>query len=383
MKRKDVVCMCLLGLLFAVNVYAQDQSNEYRASWLEAEKEYSTEYIRKLEAENRREYIKLFFDLGKEYFEAEDYPAALVSFKRVVSLETVEKQKEFTLLSGQYIEAINSRLMNQVEKQCSQTCDKDLARLKKGIEEIVAQPPVVTYEPEPAAVKKSKEKILSLEKEPVTDEKLSAIEQMKKELLAEKEELDKDKELMKLKLKKEILSAKKEIEALLFDKKTREINDKREAKARMISLRELYRKKEFAKALQEAEAIIILDPDLREARRIKDSIESQIARKKAREERERHRLEEKQRRAREAEDRRLAREEEKRIRAEQARAKELKDKIDGLLKDAEKEILRQRYLKAKDVLEQALKLDAGNPEVVRLYEYIKVRMQEGADSSGQ
>ncbi len=377
--------MCLLGLLWADNLYAQDQNSEYRASWLQAEKEYSTEYIRKLEAENRREYIKLFFDLGKEYFEAEDYPAALVSFKRVVSLETVEKQKEFTLLAGRYIEAINSRLMNQVEQQCSRTCDKDLARLKKGIEEIVAQPPVVVYEPEPEpeAVKESKDKRLAFGKEPVADEKLTAIEQMKKELLAEKEELDKDKELMKLKLKKEILSAKKEIEALLFDKKTREINDKREAKARMISLRELYRKKEFAKALQEAEAIIILDPDLREARRIKDSIESQLARKKAREERERQRLEAKQRRAQEAKRRRLAREEEKRKRAEQARAKALKEKIDGLLKDAEKEILRQRYLKAKDVLEEALALDANNPEVLRLYEYIKVRMQEGADSSGQ
>jgi len=374
MKKNFVFLLVFSAAFVCGSAQAQDEKADFNQKWMAAEKKYSVEYLRKLEAENRREFVKLFFDLGKEYFENEDYPAALVSFKRVIQLEKEEREKEFTLLSGQYLEAIDNRIMGQVEVTCSKTCEKDLSRLKKGIEEILDQKTVsggaaslisgAVARPDQSEVKPVAEKTVSdLEKQ--DDPKLAEIDKLKDEVLSQKKDLAKDKALMRLRLKKEILEAKNEIEKLLYDKKTREIADKRKAEERLITLRDLYKKKQYEPALKEAEEILVLDPQHQETKKIKAYIENILDRKKAKEERAKAKAEKKR-----------LKQEAAFKRKQQIEEKKLKKKIGILLKNAEKDILDQKFVRAGNSLRQILSLDPENPEAQRFLEYIELKVKD-------
>ena len=359
----------VLSLGVSGTVFSQSKDEDFRKKWKETEEEYSAEYTRKAEEKDRKEYVQMFFDLGKEYYYSQDYPSALVSFNRVVELEAEGEDKELTPLTEDFLEEIDKRILRQIEEECSLTCDKDLRRIRQGIDEILAQNPVVVFEPpEP-------------EEEQEEDEKLAEIRRRRKELFSQRKELGKDKAIMRLKLKKAILTAKKEIEEIIFVNRGREIGDKHEARARMLTVRELYRKKKYEKALKEIEVILALDPYMREAKQIKNFIEKKMAREKERAERARYRKAKKRRMKERLVAQRKEREEALKRRKEEAEETQRREKISRLLKKAEKEILKEQYRDAGTTLKDVLEIEPDNNEAFRLLDYIKIRVEEIAENA--
>ncbi|MBN2482985.1 MAG: hypothetical protein JXD21_02125 [Candidatus Omnitrophica bacterium] len=416
----------MLGLFFFCSTKAfaaPDMSGKnYRSRWEEAEMKYKGEDKERKAQERKQLYTRVYFELGKEYYTLEDYAAALVSFRRVIDLEQNLEQKEYTPMAEEYLKEVEKRLPRQIETQYSVSYGKDLGRLKKGIDFILAQKPEVQPPEEPempaeeaieesapeSAVEEAElsvdtagqETVVVMIPADIQDPKMQRIHALRQQVGETQEDLEKDRELMRLALQKEVLQSKKEIEKLIYEQKIRQVGNRAEVENRLMTLKELYGSGDYANALPEAKMILELDPTNRFAKRVKEIIETKNRKereekiRKAKQEmwrkqtiQERARLKQERQEAlrrqkelaeaarKEKEQARLRREEEKQAKAEAARQKELALQIEADLEEAQEYILREDYTRATSRIKEVLQIDPNHPEALRLKDYIELRLQ--------
>ncbi|MCM8774580.1 MAG: hypothetical protein NC820_07625 [Candidatus Omnitrophica bacterium] len=357
MKREFIIF--IFGLFVVVSVFPQ-QSPDWRSKWEALESNYSKDYEMKLNEERKKLYIKTYFDLGKEYYFAKDYPSALVCFRKVIELEKDNSFQEFTPVCEKFLEEIYKRLAGQIEKEFSYLYGEDFKRLKSGIEEILSE-----VGKSPPEEEKTQEDIL--------------MEQLQQELSKKKKDIEKEKKLMELQLEKEALEIRHQIDKFIFAQKVKNLENKRKAEEKVVLLRELYKKGSYQEAIKEADEILQLDPLNKEAKKIKEAIfsvmEKEEAKRRQEEELEKKKREEERKRAKEEEKKRKEEEELARKR-EELNKRKFKAKIDGMLKKVERALVNESYRTASELLQEVISLDPNNEEAVKLWDYFKVKLEQ-------
>ncbi len=383
MKKEGLLLGIFWGFILGGAFAADSGGSDFKEEWLKAEQEYARDYKNEQAAEQRKMYIQLYFDLGREYYNKKDYPSALVCFRRVVDLEKEEGICHLTLVANKFLKEIDQRLSRQIEKECSIRYGKDLQRIKKGVDMIIAQvgrrEEAIIYPDKAGEKEKVEEKKTPEEKDALTLE----IEKLRRQLNKKKEDLDKERELMRLQIQKEVLAARQEIEKLIFAQKVKSIQIKREVTNKLLELKDLYRKHKYDDALEVVRDILELDPDNLEAKQIRDSIRIRLRHqeelKRKREELAKRRELLKKRREeliKKREEARRRKEEERRKLAEKRKREALERKVSSNLKRALSLMALENYEEASRKLGEVLKLDPANKEAVLLLEYIKGRIKE-------
>ncbi len=415
--------LLLSGLVFLSMVclnqkegWTQD-GKDYRFRWETAELQYKEEVKERKALQRKQLYTRVYFELGKEYYALEDYAAALVSFRRVIDLEQKLNQKQYTEMAKEYLAEIEKRLPRQIERQYSVNYGKDLSRLKKGIDFILAQKPPEpppepeTTEPEEEPVEGSRQNDtpetnlkakgtvvtapeassdasaeaigqgvgMIVESGDKLDPKEEKIASLRQQVNVSQEELEKDRELMRLALQKEVLESKRQIEKLIYDQKRKQVENRAEIENRMMTMKELYARGEYDDALTEANMILTLDPTVRTAKRVKEIIETKRVRERQEKIRKANQEIWRKKVTQERAQRKKEWEEARRRKKEGAEAARRAAKLQASLEDAQDYILHEDYTKAAAALKKVLKIDPDHPEALRLKSYIELQLEGISD----
>jgi|GEM_PF-3328995 len=193
MKSKKYLLMLLGSLVLSgysgTNLYpagnSDDEQAAYRKQWLETESVYGNEYESVIKERERKRDIKLYMDMGKEYLEKKDNPAALFCFKKIVELEAGETKKAYSREAQEFIIKIEETMQRDIINEISGLRKEDWNKRRRGVERILQRKPA---DLDLAARKKENDPDAQRRKE------------LEEELLRKRKALDEEMKLKKLEM---------------------------------------------------------------------------------------------------------------------------------------------------------------------------------------
>lgn len=118
-----------------------DEQAAYRRQWLETESVYGNEYENVIKERERKRDIKLYMDMGKDYLEKRDNPAALFCFKKILELEASETKKAYSREAHEFIIKIEEEMQKDIIKEISGLRKEDWGKRRRGVERILQRKP--------------------------------------------------------------------------------------------------------------------------------------------------------------------------------------------------------------------------------------------------
>lgn len=325
--------------------YAQQRISEedYQLEWLETEKVYLQEYIRRTKEEERKKKIQWYLEEGKKCLVRKEYPLALAYFRKILQLEEEIGLREHTDEVKKFIDQIERTVKAQTEQELDRQFKQDWARWKKGVSKIVERMPLVYLEKE---IEREREK-KRLEK---LTRKKKRMEELHQRCLSNKKFKEEIKQLFK-KGELEKVIERCDIE-LAINKDKRRVNYFKE-----IALRRLKRRERLRQQKERAQLRI-----LERKRRRQQKREAEL---------ERERIKQKQREKLREERRGKRQQKIKRI---EERRKNLQ--IRHHLRKAQVFYKKGYFLKAIEELKKILSLEPTNLMAKFLFSEIRSRLQE-------